>query len=198
MGLMDRLNGAKRRLWSPMTVWMAEVGSDTLVRAGEPATVVVEVRGESDGTPERRGRERHVVARIGAASTQQPSRSRCPGACTPTGRSASSPPSAERAQGIPTTLGHTDLCIGLIRPRSKIVELWSCTILTLVELALMGPMIRPFCAPPRPRRLLTTARIGGAQSLEPGIGPLTSSRGSFGYGHVHGHGAPTQLGRRRI
>jgi hypothetical protein len=53
MGLMDRLNGAKRRLWSPMTVWMAEAGSDTLVHAGEPATVVVEVRGEDDGTPER-------------------------------------------------------------------------------------------------------------------------------------------------
>ena len=53
MGLMDRLNGAKRRLWSPMTIWMAELGSDTLVHAGEPATVVVEVRGEDDGTPER-------------------------------------------------------------------------------------------------------------------------------------------------
>ncbi len=53
MGLMDRLNGAKRRLWSPMTIWMVELGSDTLVRAGEPATVVVDVRGEDDGTPER-------------------------------------------------------------------------------------------------------------------------------------------------
>ena len=53
MGLMDRLNGAKRRLWSPMTIWMAELGSDTLVRAGEQATVVVDVRGEDDGTPER-------------------------------------------------------------------------------------------------------------------------------------------------
>jgi hypothetical protein len=53
MGLMDRLNAAKRRIWSPMTVWMAEAGSDKLVHAGEPALVVVEVRGEDDGTPER-------------------------------------------------------------------------------------------------------------------------------------------------
>jgi hypothetical protein len=53
MGLMDRLNGAKRRLWSPMNVWMVDLGSDTLVHSGGPATVVVEVRGEDDGTPER-------------------------------------------------------------------------------------------------------------------------------------------------
>jgi hypothetical protein len=53
MGLMDRLNAAKRRMWSPMTVWMVDLGSDKLVHAGEPATVVVEVRGEDDGTPER-------------------------------------------------------------------------------------------------------------------------------------------------
>jgi hypothetical protein len=53
MGLMDRLNGAKRRLWSPMNVWMVDLGSDKLVHSGGPATVVVEVRGEDDGTPER-------------------------------------------------------------------------------------------------------------------------------------------------
>ena len=53
MGLLDRLNGAKQRLWSPITVWMAETGSDKLVRAGEPALVVVEVQGEDDGTAER-------------------------------------------------------------------------------------------------------------------------------------------------
>jgi hypothetical protein len=53
MGLLDRLNGAKKRLWSPITVWMAETGSDKLVRAGEPALVVVEVQGEDDGTAER-------------------------------------------------------------------------------------------------------------------------------------------------
>jgi hypothetical protein len=53
MGLMDRLNGAKRRLWSPMQVWMADTGSDRLVHAGGTAKVVVDVRGEDDGTPER-------------------------------------------------------------------------------------------------------------------------------------------------
>jgi hypothetical protein len=53
MGLMDRLNGAKRRLWSPMQVWMADTGSDRLAHAGGTAKVVVDVRGEDDGTPER-------------------------------------------------------------------------------------------------------------------------------------------------
>jgi hypothetical protein len=37
VGLMDRLNATKRRLWSPMQVWVADQGSDTLVRAGERA-----------------------------------------------------------------------------------------------------------------------------------------------------------------
>ncbi len=53
MGLKDRLGSAKRWMWSPMTVWMADQGCDRLVRAGEQATVVVDVRGEDDGTPER-------------------------------------------------------------------------------------------------------------------------------------------------
>jgi hypothetical protein len=53
MGLKDRLSGAKRWLWSPMQVWMAEMGSDELVHAGAPAKVVVDVRGEDDGTVER-------------------------------------------------------------------------------------------------------------------------------------------------
>ena len=50
MGIMDRLNATKRMVWSPITVWMADQGSDTLVHAGAAATVVVDVRGEDDGT----------------------------------------------------------------------------------------------------------------------------------------------------
>src|SRR4051812_26371676 len=53
MGLLDRINAAKRRMWSPMQVWLADQGSDELVRAGAPAAVVVDVRGEDDGTAER-------------------------------------------------------------------------------------------------------------------------------------------------
>ncbi len=53
MGLKDRLNATKRWLWSPMEVHMVDLGSDKLVRAGETAKVVVDVRGEDDGTPER-------------------------------------------------------------------------------------------------------------------------------------------------
>jgi hypothetical protein len=53
MGLKDRLTVAKRWMWSPMTIWMADQDSDELVRAGEPARVVVDVRGEDDGTQER-------------------------------------------------------------------------------------------------------------------------------------------------
>lgn len=53
MGLKDRLNATKRWLWSPMAVHMVDLGSDKLVRAGETAEVVVDVRGGDDGTPER-------------------------------------------------------------------------------------------------------------------------------------------------
>jgi hypothetical protein len=50
MDIKGRLGSAKRWLWSPMTVWMADQGCDKLVRAGERATVFVDVRGEDDGT----------------------------------------------------------------------------------------------------------------------------------------------------
>ncbi len=53
MGLKDRLGAAKRYLWSPMDVHMLESGSDPVVRAGQPATVVVELKGEDDGSLER-------------------------------------------------------------------------------------------------------------------------------------------------
>ena len=53
MGLKDRLKGGLQRVWSPITVWMADQGSDRLVRAGETAKVSVDVRGEDDGTAER-------------------------------------------------------------------------------------------------------------------------------------------------
>ena len=53
MGLMDRVKGGVRHMWSPITVWMADQGSDTLVHAGQPAKVVVAVRGQDDGTAQR-------------------------------------------------------------------------------------------------------------------------------------------------
>lgn len=53
MGLADRLGAAKRWMWSPMTVRMADQGCDTLVHAGGEAMVYVDVRGEDDGTMER-------------------------------------------------------------------------------------------------------------------------------------------------
>lgn len=53
MGLADRIRGGLRTVWSPITVWMADQGSDQLVHAGQPATVKVDVRGEDDGTAER-------------------------------------------------------------------------------------------------------------------------------------------------
>jgi hypothetical protein len=53
MGLKERLGGAKRWMWSPMTVWMADQGCDKLAHAGGQATVFVDVRGEDDGTMER-------------------------------------------------------------------------------------------------------------------------------------------------
>lgn len=53
MGIRDRLVAAKRYVWSPMTLTMLERGSDSVVRAGSTARVVVEVEGESDGTVER-------------------------------------------------------------------------------------------------------------------------------------------------
>jgi hypothetical protein len=53
MGLRDRVKGGLRHVWSPITVWMADQGSDELVHAGRPAKVVVDVRGEDDGTAER-------------------------------------------------------------------------------------------------------------------------------------------------
>jgi hypothetical protein len=53
MGLKDRMGSAKRWLWSPMTVWMADQGCDKLAFAGQEAKVVVDVRGEDDGTMER-------------------------------------------------------------------------------------------------------------------------------------------------
>ncbi len=53
MGLTDRIRGGLRSVWSPITVWMADQGSDQLVHAGRPATVKVDVRGEDDGTAER-------------------------------------------------------------------------------------------------------------------------------------------------
>jgi SpoOM protein len=53
MGLKDRLGAAKRWMWSPMEVHMLDLGSDEYVRAGEQARVVVDVRGEDDGTVER-------------------------------------------------------------------------------------------------------------------------------------------------
>ena len=53
MGLKERLGAAKRWMWSPMQVDLLERGSDTVVRAGEPARVVVDVGGEDDGTAAR-------------------------------------------------------------------------------------------------------------------------------------------------
>jgi hypothetical protein len=53
MGLKDRLLSAKRKVWSPITPWMAGEGGDLLVTAGETARTVVSVRGDDDGTAER-------------------------------------------------------------------------------------------------------------------------------------------------
>lgn len=53
MGILDRLNSARRHIWSPVTLDMINRGSDEVVRAGQPARVVVEVVGEDDGSVER-------------------------------------------------------------------------------------------------------------------------------------------------
>src|SRR5437763_11868350 len=53
MGIKDKLKSALGSIWSPITVWMADEGSDKLVSAGQPAKVVVAVKGEDDGTAER-------------------------------------------------------------------------------------------------------------------------------------------------
>ncbi len=53
MGLKDTLKNTLRAVWSPITVWMADEGSDRLVEAGQPAKVVVVVNGEDDGTADR-------------------------------------------------------------------------------------------------------------------------------------------------
>jgi predicted chitinase len=53
MGLKDRLGAAKRWMWSPMTIWMADQGCDKLAHAGGEANVYINVRGEDDGTMER-------------------------------------------------------------------------------------------------------------------------------------------------
>ena len=53
MGLRDRVKGTLRHVWSPITVWMADQGSDQLVYAGRTAKVCVDVRGEDDGTADR-------------------------------------------------------------------------------------------------------------------------------------------------
>jgi hypothetical protein len=41
MGLKGKLKSALGSVWSPITVWMADEGSDTLVTAGQPAKVIV-------------------------------------------------------------------------------------------------------------------------------------------------------------
>jgi hypothetical protein len=53
MGLKDKLKAAVGSVWSPITVWMADEGSDKLVTAGGQAKVVVAVKGADDGTAER-------------------------------------------------------------------------------------------------------------------------------------------------
>ncbi|MCU1690002.1 MAG: hypothetical protein JWN20_1930 [Jatrophihabitantaceae bacterium] len=53
MGLRDKIKSGMRAMWSPITVWMADQGSDQLVTAGGPAKVVIDVRGQDDGTAER-------------------------------------------------------------------------------------------------------------------------------------------------
>jgi len=53
MGIRDRLNAAKRHLWSPMTIDLLDRGSDPVVRAGRTARVVAEIAGEDDGSMER-------------------------------------------------------------------------------------------------------------------------------------------------
>ncbi len=53
MGLKAKLKGSLRHVWSPITVWMADQGSDQLVYAGKTAKVAVDVRGEDDGTADR-------------------------------------------------------------------------------------------------------------------------------------------------
>ncbi len=53
MGIKDKIKSSLRSVWSPITVWMAEEGSDRLVNAGASALVVVAVNGEDDGTADR-------------------------------------------------------------------------------------------------------------------------------------------------
>src|SRR5947209_4785458 len=53
MGLRDKLKAAVGSVWSPITVWMADEGSDKLVTAGQQAKVLVAVKGEDDGTAQR-------------------------------------------------------------------------------------------------------------------------------------------------
>lgn len=52
VGLKDRIQGIRQYVTTPITVGMLELGSDRVVRAGEPARVVVKVEGENDGSVE--------------------------------------------------------------------------------------------------------------------------------------------------
>jgi hypothetical protein len=69
MGIKDKLKSGLRSVWSPITVWMAEEGSDQLVTSGAEAKVVVAVNGEDDGTAERVDVE---LALTGWGGTEQP------------------------------------------------------------------------------------------------------------------------------
>lgn len=53
VGLKGRIKTGLRHVWSPITVWMADEGSDDLVTAGERAKAVVKVKGEDDGSVDR-------------------------------------------------------------------------------------------------------------------------------------------------
>ena len=50
MGIKDKIKDTLRSVWSPITVWMAEEGSDHVSRE---AARVVAVNGEDDGTADR-------------------------------------------------------------------------------------------------------------------------------------------------
>jgi hypothetical protein len=52
VGIKDRIQGIRQYMSTPVSVWMADTGSDPIIYPGQRATVKVKVDGENDGTVE--------------------------------------------------------------------------------------------------------------------------------------------------
>jgi hypothetical protein len=53
VGIKDRIQGIRQYMSTPVSVWMADTGSDPIIYPGQRATVKVKVDGENDGSVER-------------------------------------------------------------------------------------------------------------------------------------------------